>query len=81
MPKTDNSPTPDTQTRVKSLSNEEKHFMEESLSIDKMRLTVTNIYPAFQKKYIKGTPQEKGGRGLYIFKKNALIPLKKGHIK
>lgn len=43
MPKTDNSPTPETQIRMESL------FMEKSLSIDKMRLTVTNIYPAFQK--------------------------------
>ncbi|MDE7331943.1 MAG: hypothetical protein K2O16_06820 [Lachnospiraceae bacterium] len=38
MLRADNSPTPDTQIQM------------ESLSIDKMRLTVTNIYPAFQNK-------------------------------
>ena len=59
MPKTNNSPTPDTQIRM------------ESLSIDKMRLTVTNIYPAFQKKSEKETRQEIGARLYQIFKKYA----------
>lgn len=59
MLKTDNSPTPDTQIRM------------ESLSIDKMRLTVTNIYPAFQKKTEKETRQEIGERLYQIFKKYA----------
>ncbi len=59
MPKTDNSPTPDTQIRM------------ESLSIDKMRLTVTNIYPAFQKKSEQETRQEIGARLYQIFKKYA----------
>ena len=71
MLKTDNSPTTDTQMRMESLSNEEKHFMEESLSIDKMRLTVTNIYPAFQKKSEQETRQEIGERLYRIFKKYA----------
>ena len=38
MPKTDNAPTPDTQIRVESLSNEEKHFMEESLRSEERRV-------------------------------------------
>lgn len=59
MPKTNNSPTPDTQMRM------------ESLSIDKMRLTVTNIYPAFQKKSEQETRQEIGERLYQIFKKYA----------
>ncbi len=71
MSKTNNSPTPDTQIQMESISNEEKHFMEESLSIDKMRLTVTNIYPAFQKKSEKETRQEIGARLYQIFKKYA----------
>ena len=59
MPKTNNSPTPDAQIRM------------ESLSIDKMRLTVTNIYPAFQKKSEQETRQEIGARLYQIFKKYA----------
>ncbi len=59
MPKTDNSPTPDTQIQM------------ESLSIDKMRLTVTNIYPAFQKKSEQEARQEIGARLYQIFKKYA----------
>ncbi len=59
MPKNNNSPTPDTQMRM------------ESLSIDKMRLTVTNIYPAFQKKSEQETRQEIGARLYQIFKKYA----------
>ena len=59
MPKTNNSPTPDTQMRM------------ESLSIDKMRLTVTNIYPAFQKKSEQETRQKIGARLYQIFKKYA----------
>ena len=59
MSKTNNSPTPDTQIRM------------ESLSIDKMRLTVTNIYPAFQKKSEQETRQEIGTRLYQIFKKYA----------
>lgn len=71
MPRTNNSPTPDTQIRMESLFNKEKYFMEESLSIDKMRLTVTNIYPAFQKKSEQETRQEIGARLYHIFKKYA----------
>ena len=59
MPKTNNSPTPDTPIRM------------ESLSIDKMKLTVTNIYPAFQKKSEQETRQEIGARLYQIFKKYA----------
>ena len=59
MPKTNNSPTPDTQIRM------------ENLSIDKMRLTVTNIYPAFQKKSEQEARQEIGARLYQIFKKYA----------
>ncbi len=59
MLKTDNSPTPDTQIRMGSLS------------IDKMRLTVTNIYPAFQKKSEQETRQEITTRLYQIFKKYA----------
>ena len=59
MSKTNNSPTPDTQIRM------------ERLSIDKMRLTVTNIYPAFQKKSEQETRQEIGARLYQIFKKYA----------
>ena len=59
MPKTNNSPTPDTPIRM------------ESLSIDKMRLTVTNIYPAFQKKSEQEARQEIGARLYQIFKKYA----------
>jgi hypothetical protein len=65
MPRTNNSPTPDIQIRMENLS------MEESLSIDKMRLTVTNIYPAFQKKSEQETRQEIGARLYQIFKKYA----------
>lgn len=65
MPKTDNSPTPDTQIQMENLS------MEESLSIDKMRLTVTNIYSAFQKKSEQETRQEIGARLYQIFQKYA----------
>ncbi len=65
MLKTDNSPTPDTHIRMESLS------MTESLSIDKMRLTVTNIYLAFQKKSEQETRQEIGERLYHIFKKYA----------
>lgn len=65
MPRTDNSPTLDTQIRMESLS------MEEFLSIDKMRLTVTNIYPAFQKKSEQETRQKIGARLYQIFKKYA----------
>ena len=54
MPKTGNSPTPDTQ-----------------ITKDKMRLTVTNIYPAFQKKSEQETRQEIGARLYQIFKKYA----------
>ncbi len=71
MSKTNKPPIPDTQIRMESLSNEEKHFMEECLSIDKMRLTVTNIYPAFQKKSEQETRQEIGERLYQIFKKYA----------
>ncbi len=59
MSKTNNSPTPDTPIRM------------ESLSIDKMKLTVTNIYPAFQKKSEQETRQEIGARLYQIFKKYA----------
>lgn len=59
MLKTDNSPTPDTQIQM------------ECLSIDKMRLTVTNIYPAFQKKSEQETRQEIATRLYQIFKKYA----------
>ena len=65
MPKINNSPTPDTQIRMDSLS------MTESLSIDKMRLTVTNIYPAFHKKSEQETRQKIGARLYQIFKKYA----------
>lgn len=65
MPRTNNSPTPDIQIRMENLS------MEESLSIDKMRLTVTNIFPAFQKKSEQETRQEIGARLYLIFKKYA----------
>ena len=59
MSKINNSPTPDTQIRM------------ENLSIDKMRLTVTNIYPAFQKKSEQEARQEIGARLYQIFKKYA----------
>ena len=59
MSKTNNSPTPDTQIRM------------ENLSIDKMRLTVTNIYPTFQKKLEQEARQEIGARLYQIFKKYA----------
>ena len=59
MLKTDNSPTPDTQIRM------------ERLSIDKMRLTVTNIYPAFQKKSEQEVRQEISTRLYQIFKNYA----------
>ncbi len=65
MSRTDNSPTPETQIRMESL------FMEKSLSIDKMRLTVTNIYPAFQKKSEQETRQEIEARLYRIFNKYA----------
>ena len=61
MQETDNSPIPDTQIRM------------ESLSIDKMRLTVTNIYPAFQKKSEQETRQEIAARLYQIFKKYANV--------
>jgi len=54
MPKSDTSPTPDTQIRK-----------------DKMRLTVTNIYPAFQKKSEQEARQEISTRLYQIFKKYA----------
>ncbi|MDE7321401.1 MAG: hypothetical protein K2N73_01485 [Lachnospiraceae bacterium] len=38
---------------------------------DKMRLTVTNIYPAFQKKSEQETRQEIGARLYQIFNKYA----------
>ena len=38
---------------------------------DKMRLTVTNIYPAFHKKSEQETRQEIGARLYQIFKKYA----------
>ena len=59
MSKTNNSPTPDTQIHM------------ENLSIDKMKLTVTNIYPVFQKKSKQETRQEIGARLYQIFKKYA----------
>ncbi len=59
MPKADKPPTFDTQMQM------------ESLSIDKMRLTITNIYPAFQKKSEQETRQEIGARLYQIFKKYA----------
>ena len=59
MSKMNNSPTPDTQIHM------------ENLSIDKMRLTVTNIYPVFQKKSKQETRQEIGARLYQIFKKYA----------
>ncbi len=59
MLKTDNAPTPDAQIQM------------ESLSIDKMRLTVTNIYPAFQKKSEQEARQEIATRLYQIFKKYA----------
>ena len=59
MSKTNHSPTPDTQIHM------------ENLSIDKMRLTVTNIYPAFQKKSEQQARQEIGARLYQIFKKYA----------
>ena len=59
MSKMNNSPTLDTQIRM------------ENLSIDKMRLTVTNIYPAFQKKSEQETRQKIGARLYQIFKKYA----------
>ncbi len=59
MPKADKPPTFDTQMQM------------ESLSIDKMRLTVTNIYPAFQKKSEQEARQEIGARLYQIFKKYA----------
>ncbi len=59
MPKNDNAPTPDTQIQM------------ERLSIDKMRLTVTNIYPAFQKKSEQETRQEIETLLYQIFKKYA----------
>ncbi len=71
MRKTDNSPTPDNQIRMERLSSGEKHFTEESLSIDKMRLAVTNIYPAFQKKSEQETRQEIETLLYQIFKKYA----------
>ena len=67
MPKADDTPTPDTQIQKDSF------FVEKSLSIDKMRLTVTNIYPAFQKKSKQETRQEIGARLYQIFKKYANV--------
>lgn len=63
MLKTDHSPTPDTRIRMESLPT------KESLSIDKMKLTVTNIYPAFQKKSEQEIRQEIGARLYQIFRK------------
>ena len=65
MLQTDSAPTPDTRIRMECFS------MEGSLSIDKMRLTVTEIYPAFQKKSEQETRQEIGVRLYQIFKKYA----------
>lgn len=65
MQQTDHSPTPDTQIQMESL------FKEESLSIDNMRLSVTNIYPAFQKKSEQETRQEIGAKLYQIFNKYA----------
>ncbi len=65
MPKTDHSPTPDTQIRMENLS------MGKSLSIDNMRLSVTNIYPAFQKNSEQETRQEIGAKLYQIFNKYA----------
>ena len=59
MLETDNSPALDARIRM------------ESLSIDKMRLTVTNIYPAFQKKSEQETRQEIAARLYQIFKNYA----------
>ncbi len=58
MPKTDNSPTPDTQ-----------------ICKDKMRLTVTNIYPAFQKKSEQEARQEIEALLYQVFKKYASYDL------
>lgn len=54
MPKTDNSPTPDTR-----------------IYRDKMKLTVTNIYPSFQKKSEQEVRQEISAKLYSIFKKYA----------
>ena len=59
MSKMNNSPTHGTQIHM------------ENISIDKMRLTVTNIYPAFQKKSEQEARQEIGARLYQIFKKYA----------
>ena len=63
MSKTNNSPTPDTQIHM------------ENLSIDKMRLTVTNIYPAFQKKIRAGNPTGNRSKALSDFQKICVSPL------
>ena len=67
MPKADDTPTPDTQIQKDSF------FVEKSLSIYNMRLTVTNIYPAFQKKSKQETRQEIGARLYQIFRKYANV--------
>lgn len=59
MSKTNPSPTPDTRIRM------------ESLSIDKMRLNVANIYPSFQKKSEQEARREIAARLYQIFKKYA----------
>ncbi len=59
MLKADNSPTPDNQIRM------------ESLSIDKMRLKVTNIYPAFQKQSEPEARLEIAAKLYQIFRKYA----------
>lgn len=57
MSKTNPSPTPDTRIRM------------ESLSIDKMRLNVANIYPSFQKKSEQEARREIAARLYRIFNK------------
>lgn len=44
---------------------------DEQICKDKMRLTVTNIYPAFQKKSEQEVRQEIGARLYQIFRKYA----------
>ena len=63
MSKTNNSPTPDTQIHM------------ENLSIDKMRLTVTNIYPVFQKKIKTGNATGNRSAALSDFQKICVSPL------
>ena len=68
MSKTNNSPTPDTQIHM------------ENLSIDKMRLTVTNIYPVFQKNQNR-KHDRKSERGSIRFSKNMRKSLAKHFMK